>query len=66
MKWCRFQVGDMVSYGIVADETRVTAVTGSPFETYTVTATTYPLSAVKLLVPVIPPTFYPYNVTFVC
>jgi 2-keto-4-pentenoate hydratase/2-oxohepta-3-ene-1,7-dioic acid hydratase in catechol pathway len=58
MKWCRFQVGDTVSYGIVEDEARVTAVAGSPFETYTVTATTYPLSAVKLLVPVIPRTFY--------
>ncbi len=35
---------------------RVIEVSGTPFETYTVTATTYPLSAVKLLVPVIPPT----------
>src|SRR6266446_306637 len=58
MKWCRFQVGDTVSYGIVEDDVRVTEVSGTPFETYTVTATTYPLSAVKLLVPVIPPTFY--------
>ncbi len=58
MKWCRFQVGDKVSYGIVEDEARVIEVSGTPFETYTVTATTYPLSAVKLLVPVIPPTFY--------
>ena len=58
MKWCRFQVGGTISYGIVEDEARVTAVSGSPFETYTVTATIYPLSEVKLLVPVIPPTFY--------
>ena len=58
MKWCRFQVGDKVSYGIVEDDVRVIEVSGTPFETYTVTATTYPLSAVKLLVPVIPPTFY--------
>ena len=58
MKWCRFQVGDKVSHGIVEDEARVIEVSGTPFETYTVTATTYPLSAVKLLVPVIPPTFY--------
>src|SRR5215471_8844531 len=58
MKWCRFQVRDKVSYGIVEDEARVLVVSGTPFETYTVTATTYPLSAVKLLVPVIPPTFY--------
>ena len=58
MKWCRFQVRDKVSYGIVEDEARVIEVSGTPFETYTVTATTYPLNAVKLLVPVIPPTFY--------
>ena len=30
MQWCRFQVGQQVSYGIVADD-RVTEVTGSPF-----------------------------------
>src|SRR2546429_8010198 len=58
MKWCRFQVGGTISYGIVEDEARVIEVSGTPFETSTVTATTYPLSAVKLLVPVIPPTFY--------
>ena len=58
MKWCRFQVGPKASYGIVEDDARVTEVFGTPFETYTVTSTTYPLSAVKLLVPVIPPTFY--------
>ena len=58
MKWCRFQIGNNISYGIVEDEARVIEVSGTPFETYTVTATTYPLSTVKLLVPVIPPTFY--------
>jgi 2-keto-4-pentenoate hydratase/2-oxohepta-3-ene-1,7-dioic acid hydratase in catechol pathway len=58
MRWCRFQVRDKVSYGIMEDEARVIEVSGTPFETYTVTATIYPLSAVKLLVPVIPPTFY--------
>jgi Rv2993c-like, N-terminal len=34
MKWCRFQVGDKVSYGIVEDDVRVTEVSGTPFETY--------------------------------
>ena len=33
MKWCRFQVGDTVSYGIVEDDVRVTEVSGTPFET---------------------------------
>ena len=58
MQWCRFQVRDKVSYGIMEDETRVLEVSGTPFEPYTVTATTYPLRAVKLLVPVLPQTFY--------
>jgi 2-keto-4-pentenoate hydratase/2-oxohepta-3-ene-1,7-dioic acid hydratase in catechol pathway len=58
MKWCRFQLGQKVSYGIVEDDERVTEVSGTPFETYTVTSTIRPLNAVKLLVPVIPPTFY--------
>jgi hypothetical protein len=42
----------------VEDEAHVTEVPGTSFETYAVTATTYPLSAVKLLVSVIPLTFY--------
>jgi 2-keto-4-pentenoate hydratase/2-oxohepta-3-ene-1,7-dioic acid hydratase in catechol pathway len=57
MKWCRFQVGQQVSYGIVEDE-RVIEVTGSPFAEYTATRTSYPLTQVKLLPPVIPPMLY--------
>jgi 2-keto-4-pentenoate hydratase/2-oxohepta-3-ene-1,7-dioic acid hydratase in catechol pathway len=57
MKWCRFQTGQHVSYGIVEDET-VSEVTGSPFADHTVTHTRYPLSEVKLLPPVIPPMLY--------
>ncbi|GIX46397.1 MAG: 2-keto-4-pentenoate hydratase [Candidatus Tectimicrobiota bacterium] len=63
MKWCRFQVGEQTAYGLVEGET-VTAVVGSPFEGYTVTPTTYPLSAVKLRVPVIPPTFYAAGINY--
>ena len=58
MKWCRFQVGESSSYGIIEDDDRVTEVSGSPFETYRVTPTQHPLSSVKLLAPVIPTTFY--------
>ncbi len=57
MQWCRFQVGQHISYGIIEDE-RVTEVEGSPFATYTVTQTRYPLEQVKLLPPVIPPMLY--------
>jgi 2-keto-4-pentenoate hydratase/2-oxohepta-3-ene-1,7-dioic acid hydratase in catechol pathway len=39
-------------------------VAGSPFESYSRTSTTLPLSAVTLLVPVIPPTFYAAGVNY--
>jgi 2-keto-4-pentenoate hydratase/2-oxohepta-3-ene-1,7-dioic acid hydratase in catechol pathway len=58
MKWCRFQAGQSISYGIVEDDNQVIEVAGSPFETYRVTSIQYPLSDVKLLAPVIPTTFY--------
>ena len=57
MIWCRFQSGNTVSYGIVESQT-VMAVDGSPFGEHSVTAVRYPLDAVKLLVPVVPGTFY--------
>lgn len=63
MKWCKFQTGETISYGIIEDKT-VIEVSGSPFETYTKTATTYPLSEVKLCVPVIPPTFYAAGINY--
>jgi 2-keto-4-pentenoate hydratase/2-oxohepta-3-ene-1,7-dioic acid hydratase in catechol pathway len=63
MKWCRFRVQDEVAFGIIEDDT-VIAVNGSPFDTYTKTSTTYPRHEVKLLVPVIPPTFYAAGVNY--
>jgi 2-keto-4-pentenoate hydratase/2-oxohepta-3-ene-1,7-dioic acid hydratase in catechol pathway len=63
MKWCRFQSGRTIAYGVIEDTT-VIEVSGSPFERYTPTAATYPLSQVKLLVPVIPPTFYAAGVNY--
>ena len=63
MKWCRFQSGRNVAYGVIDDNT-VTEVTGSPFESHDRTSTTVPLSRVKLLVPVIPPTFYAAGVNY--
>ena len=50
MKWCRFQAGSHVSYGLIEDD-RVIAVVGSPFEAHTVTSMNYPLGQVKLLPP---------------
>ena len=63
MKWCRFQSGRNVAYGII-DGTTVTEVTGNPLESHSPTSTAVPLSRVKLLVPVIPPTFYAAGVNY--
>jgi 2-keto-4-pentenoate hydratase/2-oxohepta-3-ene-1,7-dioic acid hydratase in catechol pathway len=63
MKWCRFQSGRTVAHGIIEDST-VVEVTGSPFESHARTGTTYPLTQVKMLVPVIPPTFYAAGVNY--
>jgi 2-keto-4-pentenoate hydratase/2-oxohepta-3-ene-1,7-dioic acid hydratase in catechol pathway len=63
MKWCRFQTGDGIAYGIIEGDT-VTEVTGSQFEAHVRTSTKVPLSRVKLLVPVIPPTFYAAGVNY--
>jgi len=63
MRWCRFQSGRTIAYGIVENDT-VTEVTGTPFDGYTRTATTTLLSGVKLLVPVMPPTFYAAGVNY--
>ena len=58
MKWCRFQAGQTIAYGIVEDDDRVREVSGSPFDTYHLTSTDYALHEIKLLAPVIPTTFY--------
>jgi len=63
MKWCRFQSGQKIAHGVVEGST-VMEVTGKPFEHHARTSTTHPLSAVKLLVPVIPPTFYAAGVNY--
>ena len=63
MKWCRFQAGESPTYGMIEDAT-VIQVDGSPFDSYTKTSTTYALQDVKLLVPVIPPTFYAAGINY--
>jgi 2-keto-4-pentenoate hydratase/2-oxohepta-3-ene-1,7-dioic acid hydratase in catechol pathway len=63
MKWCRFQSGEQAAYGIIEGDT-VVEVAGSPFDSYTRTSKTYRLDAIKLLVPVIPPTFYAAGINF--
>ena len=63
MKWCRFQSGRTVAYGLI-EGTNVTEVTGSPLESYSKTSNTTMVSRVKMLVPVIPPTFYAAGVNY--
>src|SRR5258708_4224195 len=57
MIWCRFQIDRAIAYGIVEGD-YVTAVDGDPFAAHRLTADAYRLSEVRLLVPVLPPTFY--------
>ena len=63
MKWCRFKTGEKVVYGIIEGDT-VIEVEGSPFDSYTRTSNSQPLSSVKLEVPVIPPTFYAAGINY--
>jgi 2-keto-4-pentenoate hydratase/2-oxohepta-3-ene-1,7-dioic acid hydratase in catechol pathway len=57
MRWARFEQNGQTSYGVVEGDI-VIPVRGSPFDAWERTGTRLPLSSVKLLVPVIPPTFY--------
>ena len=63
MQWCRFQVGEKISYGIV-DNGQVTAIDGLPWEKHTVTTTRHALEQIKILLPVIPPTFYCVGINY--
>ena len=64
MKWCRFQSGGgSAAFGIIEGDT-VTEITGSPFDAHARTSTSVPLSRAKLLVPVIPSTFYAAGVNY--
>ena len=63
MRWCRFQVGQKIAYGILEDD-RIKEVEGSPFDSYSVTSTGHELRQVKLLAPVIPPTFYAAGINY--
>lgn len=63
MKWARIQTEEGPRFATIEGET-VTEVDGSPFGEYEPTSTTHPLDSVKLLVPVIPPTFYAAGVNY--
>jgi len=57
MRWARFDNKGTPTYGVIEGDT-VIPVRGSPFDAWERTADRLKLADVKLLVPVIPPTFY--------
>jgi 2-keto-4-pentenoate hydratase/2-oxohepta-3-ene-1,7-dioic acid hydratase in catechol pathway len=61
--WCRFRKDNWTGFGLV-DKDRVIAVEGVPWGEHTVTACTFPLADVKLLVPVVPSTFYCVGINY--
>lgn len=69
MRWCRFDTGAGPSFGIIeGDDTphgdTVVTVAGSPFGEHSVGKERRALTEVKLLVPVVPPTFYAAGVNY--
>ncbi len=57
MRWARFEKNGQPCYAVIEGDT-VIPVRGSPFEAWERTAERLRLADVKLLVPVVPPTFY--------
>jgi 2-keto-4-pentenoate hydratase/2-oxohepta-3-ene-1,7-dioic acid hydratase in catechol pathway len=61
--WCRFRQDGQPRYGIVEGE-NVIAVEGSPFGAHEKTGRSFPLEHVKLLIPVVPATFYCVGINY--
>ena len=57
VKWCRLETPEGPSFGLVEGD-RIELVEGSPFATFTRSGRFTPLAQARLLVPVVPPTFY--------
>ncbi len=63
MKWCRLEINNEPSFGII-DNDQITPVIGSPFTSYETTNLSIPYTEAKLLVPVIPSTFYAAGINY--
>jgi 2-keto-4-pentenoate hydratase/2-oxohepta-3-ene-1,7-dioic acid hydratase in catechol pathway len=61
--WCRFEKDGQQSYGVVEGD-QVIAVDGIPWGEHKRTARVFPLTSVKLLIPVVPPTFYCVGINY--
>lgn len=57
MRWIRFSQAGKTAYGLVEGD-RIAEVAGDPFAGYERTQRTHALDAVKIEVPVVPPTFF--------
>ena len=57
MRWARFDHNGSPSYAVVEDDT-IIPVRGSPFDAWERTGQRLKLADIRLLVPVVPPTFY--------
>jgi 2-keto-4-pentenoate hydratase/2-oxohepta-3-ene-1,7-dioic acid hydratase in catechol pathway len=63
MRWVRYEAEGKTSYGIMEGD-NIEEVSGSPFDEYTRTGTNRSFSSVKLLPPVVPPTFYAAGINY--
>src|ERR1700743_978851 len=63
MRFARFECHGAVKYGLVEDE-RITAIEGSPFESWRTTGPARELRDVALHVPVVPPNFYAVGLNY--
>jgi 2-keto-4-pentenoate hydratase/2-oxohepta-3-ene-1,7-dioic acid hydratase in catechol pathway len=63
MRWVRYDHAGKTGYGILEGD-RIAPVEGSPFETYAKAGASVALSTVRLLPPVIPPTFYAAGINY--
>ncbi len=63
MRWARYISDGKTFYGIYENE-EINEVRGSPFEGYTLSDIKHKISDVKLLAPVIPPTFYAAGINY--
>ena len=63
MRWIRYEADGRAAFGILQDE-EIEVVSGSPFDAYRRTGTLLALDSVKLLVPIIPRTFYAAGINY--
>tara|TARA_Y100001960_G_scaffold132839_1_gene141027 strand:- start:190 stop:972 length:783 start_codon:yes stop_codon:yes gene_type:complete len=63
VRWARYISDGKTFYGIYENE-EINEVRGSPFEGYTLSNIKHKISDVKLLAPVIPPTFYAAGINY--